>query len=231
MRSSLILALAVLLQGAVLVAQTDPQPAPIRLNGRTVTVTATETDSDGFFPKGPASVCLEGPPLKQCYTHPGNFGVDPEVTVLELETGVTAMLFSAASGGVSGFRIHFALLLPGNGKELEDLFSSEVSVSNQSQHAFWSDPAVSNAKFFVTADYVWGPDESHYSPHRYIVSAYVQKHSSDAESSSYWLQDRYMTSRSYDLDAGADVLAAEKTEILARLRRLKLDPAPQHPPR
>ena len=38
---------------------------------------------------------------------------------------------------------------------------------------------------------------------------------------SYFLTDRYMTVRTYDLDAGADVLTAEKAEILARLLRAK----------
>jgi len=96
-------------------------------------------------------------------------------------------------------------------------------VSNQSQNAFWSDPSISDAQFFITADFVWGPNEAHYSPHRYIISAYVLKRSDLAVGFYYFLEDRYMTSRIYDREAGADILASEKPEILTRLRRLKLE--------
>jgi len=37
----------------------------------------------------------------------------------------------------------------------------------------------------------------------------------------YSLEDQYMTVRRYDLDAKDDVLASEKQEILARLKRVK----------
>jgi hypothetical protein len=193
-----------------------------------VTITEAETDPDGFFPKGPASVCLEAPPQRQCYTAPKNFGRNPTVTLVELKD-LPALLFSAASGGVSGWTIRFALLRPGTGKDLENLFMSDVSVSNQSQNALWTDAGISDAPFFVTADYVWGPDESHYSPHRYIISAYVQQHSSLLEATYYYLQDRYMTSNAYDQEADADILASEKPEILTRLRRVKLEEASRRP--
>ncbi|HWC98897.1 MAG TPA: hypothetical protein VG456_19185 [Candidatus Sulfopaludibacter sp.] len=140
-----------------------------------------------------------------------------------------ALFFSAASGGVSGWTIHFALLRPGTRNDLENLFMSDVSVSNQSQNVFWTDAGVSDAPFFVTADYVWGTDEGHFGPHRYIISAYVQKHSSDLEASYYYLEDRYMTARTHDREADADILAAEKPEILNRLRRLKLEEAARRP--
>jgi len=145
------------------------------------------------------------------------------VDVIQLDKETPALFFSAASGGVSGFGIHFALLRPGNGKDLENLFLSDTSVSNQSQHAFWTDPTVSDAPIFVTADFVWGPDESHYSPHRYITSAYVRRTSSIVDGLYYCLEDRYMTARTYDLDSNADILAAEKPEILARLKRVKAE--------
>jgi hypothetical protein len=138
-----------------------------------------------------------------------------------------ALLFSAATGGVSGWTIHFALLRPGTGKDLEDLFIEDMSVSNQSRHAFWHDSAISDAQIFVTADYVWGPDESHYSEHRYIISAYVLKPSSILDDSYYYLEDRYMTVQKYDLEGKADVLASEKQEILARLRKVKAGAKPQ----
>jgi hypothetical protein len=139
--------------------------------GREVTITEPELDPEGYFPKGPASVCLEGPPQRQCCTQPKDFGKDPTVSVVHVKKGMPALFFSAASGGVSGWGIHFALLRPGNSKDLEDLFMGDMSVSNQSQHPFWSEPAISDAQIFVTADYVSGPDESHYSEHRYMISA------------------------------------------------------------
>jgi hypothetical protein len=196
--------------------------------GRRVTITEPETDADGFFPKGPASICIEGPPQQQCYTAPGDFGRVPTAEVVQVSTGLTALLFSATSGGVSGFAIQFALLQPGTGKQLENLFLGNVEVSNQSQHAFWSEPEISDSKIFVTADYAWGPDESHYSPHRFIIRAYVRTHSSLIDGSYYYLDDQFMTVRKYDLDANADVLISEKPEILSRLKRTKASAEPRN---
>ena len=188
--------------------------------GRNITIVEPELE-DEFFPKGPASLCVEGPPQKQCYTHPRDFGRTPTVEVVQLEKGLAAILFSAASGGVSGWRIHFALLRPGTGKDLEDLFLSDTTVSNQSRYAFWNQPAISNVPMFVTADYVSGPDEAHYDKHRYMISTYVGKRSTMLGDRFYYLEDRYMTAHTYDLDGGGDILTSEKQEILARLRRLK----------
>jgi hypothetical protein len=198
-----------------------------RFMGREVTITEPETDADGFLPKGPASICIQGPPERQCYTAPNDFGLAPGVTLLQVGKGMPALLFSANSGGVSGWRIHFALLRPGTGPILEDLFLSDTSVSNQSQHAFWNDPAISEAPIFVTADYILGPDESHYSDHRYIISAYVLKSSSLLNGHYYYLEDRYMTAREYVSDIHTDILGSEKQEILARLGRLKAETDPR----
>jgi hypothetical protein len=103
--------------------------------GRQVTVFTPELDAIGF-PKGPASVCVEGPPLRQCYTAPEDFGRDPMVEVVQLEKDNPVLLFSALSGGVSGWTIHFAFLRLGTGKDLENFFLSDSSLSNQSQQAF-----------------------------------------------------------------------------------------------
>ena len=121
--------------------------------GRDITIVEPELDDDGFFPKGPASVCVEGP-QRQCYTAPKDFARVPTVTVVQMEKDAPALLFSAASGEISGWQIHFALLGIGTGKNLENLLRSDLSVSNQSQHAFWTDPTISKAAIFVTADYV-----------------------------------------------------------------------------
>jgi hypothetical protein len=199
----------------------QPQPG---FMGRAVTVTKPKLDATGFFPKGPASVCLQGSP-RQCYTAPTDFGRDPDATVIQIDKETSAIFFSAASGGVSGLTIHFALLRPGTGKELEDLFMSDPSVSNQSEHAWWTDLTISDAKIFVTADFVWGPGEAHYDEHRYVISAYVRKRELMLDGANYYfLDDRYMTARRYEGEK-ANVLGSEKQEILARLKRAKVQSA------
>jgi hypothetical protein len=192
-----------------------------KLMGREVTVVEPGLIDD-FFPKGPASVCIEGPPVRQCYTAPEDFGRDSSITLVQVEKSMPALLFSAAGGGVSGFSIHVALLHPGPGKDLENLFP-DITVSNQSQQAFWNDSTISDAPIFLTAEYSWGPDEGHHGEHRFIVSVYVRRPSSLLNNLEYFLEDRYMTVRKYDLDANADILASEKQEILARLARVKAE--------
>lgn len=155
---------------------------------------------------------------------PPAFWYSPTVAVVQLEKNASALLFSVDSwAGGSGSQIHFALLRPGRGKDLQDLFLSDMSVSNQSEYAFWNDFSISDAQIFVMANYVWGPDEAHYDNHRYIISAYVRKPSSILDDLYYYLEDRYMTVHKYDLDANADILGSEKQEILARLRRVKAE--------
>jgi len=104
---------------------------------------------------------------------------------------------------------------------LENLFFSDTSVSNQSEHAFWNDSTVSDSPIFLTADFVWGP-ESHYEEHRYIISVYVRKPSSIVDGRYYHLEDRYMTVRRYDYE-NPDILGSEKREILTRLARVKAE--------
>jgi hypothetical protein len=225
-----VIILAVLLSfGPKLSAQpVRPRQDRPKFMGREVTVIAPERDADGFPSKGPASVCVEGPPQRQCYTAPEAFGSSPTVAVFPLAKDLTALFFSAQSYGVSGWGVHFALLRPGMGKDLANLFWVDPSVSNQSQNAFWNESTISEALIFVTADYIRGPDEGHYGEHRYIVSAYVLKPSTMVDDY-YYLEDRYMTAHKYDLEANsnADVLTSEKPEIIGRLRRLKAEAGPQ----
>jgi hypothetical protein len=196
----------------------------VKFEGRTVTVTAAEIE-DELFPKGPASVCIEGPPRRQCYTAPKEYGRAPEVELVRLDRRKTALLFSADSGGVSGWSIHYAILRPGEGDKLEDILPWSAATSNQSQRGLWNLPEISEARVFVTADAEWGPgpDETHYSPHRYKVSAYVLFSSELLDDDLYYyLDDQYLTVRKYDLESD-DVLAAEKAEINARLKRVKAE--------
>jgi hypothetical protein len=209
--------LPILLSGTLL-AQ-----APLRFMGRDVTVTRPKLDESGFSAEGPASVCVEGKP-RQCYTAPKEFGRDPKAKVITIQTGQPAIFFTVNSGGVSGWSVHAALLRPGTRDELENFLRQESEVSNQSEQDFWNEPSISNALIFVTANFVWGPDESHYVPHRYIISAYVLKTQHElADSTDYFLEDRYLTIQKYDYDK-QDILGAEKQEILARLRRVMQQP-------
>ena len=156
----------------------------------------------------------------QCYTAPPDFGRCVTVELVQVGEDMPALLFSAASGGVSGFGVHFALLRPGMGKDLEELFPSDISISNQSQHAFWNEHTISDVSIFVTAEDIWGPGEGHFSEHRYMISAYVLRTADDFDA--YYLEDRFMTVRKYDLvDSNDDVLASERQEILSRLWRVK----------
>ncbi len=186
--------------------------------GREVTINKPELD-DVFSPIGPAAVCIEGPPQRQCYTAPVDFGRNPEISVVQLDKGTSALLFSVESGGVSGFLIRFALLRSGKGKDLENSFPYIV-LSNQSQHAFWNEPSISASPIFLTADIATGSDQAHLGEHRYTVSAYTQT-SPPYDGDIYLLEDQYMTIRKYDPFVNADIFASEKQEILARLRRVK----------
>ena len=194
------------------VGSVDAQ-TPLKFLGRRVTIVEPEHTDDGF-PKGPAMVCLEGPPNRQCYTAPKDYGNKASAEVVELQNSEPAILFSAETGGVSGWAVHFALL----GPAFEDMLPGVVSISNQNQHAFWNEPGISEQTIFLTADYVWGPDDSHYGLHRWIISAYFP--GPEPDNDRYYLQDRYMTVRRYDSET-QDILGSEKPEILSRLRRVK----------
>ena len=139
-------------------------PEVPRFMGREVIITEPETDEDGFVAKGSASICIEGPAQRQCYTVPDRYG-HGQSEFVEPKKNMPALLFRADAVGASSVSFQFALLRPGQTKDLENLFPADITLSNQSEHAFWSDPVVSAAKFFVTADFIWGPDEAHYSPH------------------------------------------------------------------
>jgi hypothetical protein len=91
--------------------------------GRRVTVKEPPLDDDGLYPKGPATVCIEGPPERQCYTAPKDFGREPEVSIVQIEKNTPVLFFKVASGGVSGFSIHFAMLQQVQGDALHDISS------------------------------------------------------------------------------------------------------------
>jgi hypothetical protein len=193
---------------------------PLKFQGQRVSITEPKLDESGANPQSPGAICVEWE-QRQCYTTPQGYGRAPEAHPVQVAEDLEALLFSAATGGVSDFGIHFALLTRGAGRELQDLFYSTIEASNQSRHALWNEPSISSSQIFVLADYVWDPAESSHGPHRYMISAYVRKPAPAFDVAHYYLEDRYMTARKYDPAAKTDILASEKQEILARLMRLK----------
>jgi hypothetical protein len=192
---------------------------PLQFQGRNVVLTEGATDASGTL--APASVCVEWEEQAQCYRTPQGYGRSPDATVVPISKDQKALLFSVATSGASDYGIHFALLTKGSGRELQDLFFSTIEASNQSAHALWTEPSLSDSQIFILADYVWGPGESTHEPHRYLISAYVRKLTAAFDTPHYYLQDRYMTARKYDPQKKQDILATERPEILARLARIK----------
>jgi hypothetical protein len=204
----------------VLMAATLQAQTPLKFQGQEVSITEPKLDESGGNPKGPATLCVEWE-TRQCYTTPQGYGRAPEAHPVQVAKDLDALLFSASTGGVSDFGIHFALLTRGGGRELQDLFYSTIEASNQSRHALWNEPGISSSQIFVLADYVLGPGEPPHGAHRYMISAYVRKLAPAFDIAHYYLEDRYMTSRMYDPGGKTDILASERQEILTRLMRLK----------
>src|SRR5579871_4390192 len=96
--------LILLIASTLAVAQT-PQ-SPQRFLGRRVTITKPKLIDDRY-PEGPATICLDGPPQRQCYTSPEDFGANPTVMQVQIDKNTPALFFQVATGGVSGWRIHF----------------------------------------------------------------------------------------------------------------------------
>ncbi|MEP7352080.1 MAG: hypothetical protein ABI824_02500 [Acidobacteriota bacterium] len=203
----------------------DAGKQPPKYLGREVTILDPGM-GDEAQPKGPATVCIEGPPVRQCYTAPETFENNPDISLVLFPNEPPALFFSVANMGGSGYSIHFALLRPGKGQVLQNLLPGEMSISNQSEHALWSDASISDSPIFLTADFEWGPGEAHYGDHRYMISAYVRKPNDVLleDPKYYYLEDRYLTLRAYPFwEKNRAILASEKPEILARLRRIRAE--------
>lgn len=84
-------------------------------------------------------------------------------------------------------------------------------------HEWVTAPSLSRAPIFVIANWTPGPGEAHYSPHRFIVSAFLLQHEDLLEDDFYVLADQYMTTRFYNLQ---NILRSEEPEILKRLQRV-----------
>ena len=200
---------------AILLACLTLQAQPtLKFQGRDVTLTEAKEGA-------PASICIEWPEQRQCYSTPQGYGRAPHAEPVQISKDLEVLLFTANTEGATDFGIHFALLTKGGGRELQDLFFGTIEASNQSRHALWSEPSISDSRIFVIADYVWGPGEPTHDPHRYMISAYVRTATPAFDLAHYYLRDRYMTSRKYDPASKVDILTAEKPELLSRLKRIR----------
>jgi hypothetical protein len=183
-------------------------------------------DSDGL-PTSGAKLCL----LKStdsCYQMPSNsgyssgsviydYGINPYSERLPLKGGGSIVLFSAQfSGGGSGTLDSLAILRYESSGKIVNLLPF-VGVTNQSEHAVWSDPNGSGLPVLVTADFYWMQGETHFAKHFYTVSAYRF----DDQKGQYIKAFSYRTSKK---NAGLDeaervnVLGLERENILRRLR-------------
>jgi hypothetical protein len=209
-------------------AQTQTPDKPVIFMKRAVTLSGAEFDLDGDSPlsdEKPASVCLEGPPQRQCYTAPAEYKYEPAVEIIQLGGGERGLLFTALTCVGSGYNVHFALLQPGKGERLENLLPYAHSASNQAQYTFSYQPALSEEPIFLMAEFVWGPGEAHYDAHRYIISAYMRLPNEWTVTSDYRLNDQYMTAGKYDEHQIGDIFSRELPEILARLARVRITSA------
>lgn len=55
--------------------------------GRPIEVSTPASDDMGFHPLGRTTLCVEGPPRRQCYASPEGYGFRPEVKLIELSKG------------------------------------------------------------------------------------------------------------------------------------------------
>jgi hypothetical protein len=92
-----------------------------------------------------------------------------------------------------------------------------ITLSNQSDHALWSVPTLSDMPLLVTADFIWEGMEAHYAPHFYEIRAYRY----DRRIGTYAQILKYRTSRKYkgfdNLDDPFPLLKFERATILRKL--------------
>lgn len=184
---------------------------------------------DEFSSEGPAKVCLQEEPRPKCYTAPEGFGRFAKLDRVDLDGHSEALLFSAASGGVTGYAIHLALLQPDETERLKNLLRSTDDISAQSQFRFLSEPELSTAKILVTATFEWGLNDAHHGEHRYHVSTYVRQFHYDEQEFVYALADRYLTVKSYERVSDQNIISSELNAI--RKRMLLIVPNLPRPPK
>jgi hypothetical protein len=145
------------------------------------------------------------------------FGLHPKAQRVPLTSGGSLVLFSANSGGGSGSSDRYALLRYERDGSLRDLLPA-ITLTNQSDHALWDVPTVSDMPLLVTADYLWGAMEAHYGSHYYEIRVYHY----DPTTGKYAQILKYETGHQYrGFDNTSDdpfpLLKFERTTILRKL--------------
>ena len=192
------------------------------------TVSEGRLDENGF-PTSGAKLCLAAT-KSICYQMPSHipqgsnqvtydFGLEPHAKILPLTKGGSWALFSALfSAGGSGTLTRLAILRyqgsDGSGGTLTNLLPY-VGFTNVSEHAIWNVPSISPCPILVHADFIWGRNETHFSPHYYKIEAWVFDPATDRYKRAF----SYRTRKKY---AGGDsepisVFKPERAEILRRL--------------
>ncbi|HWW22956.1 MAG TPA: hypothetical protein VNY78_03585 [Edaphobacter sp.] len=92
-----------------------------------------------------------------------------------------------------------------------------LMLSNQSDHALWNVPTISDMPLLVTADFIWEGSEGHYGPHFYEIRAYRFS----TRTGKYAQILKYQTSHKYrgfdNFDDPFPLLKYEKSSILRKL--------------
>lgn len=143
---------------------------------------------------------------------------DPRVKFIAITDSHEAVLFSAnLNYSGSGWTWLWSLLILNRDGLWQNLFP-EITSSNQSEHLFWSSPALSSYKVFTVADFIWAEGETHFSAHRYEIKSYEYCPST----SKYFLADDFTTKQKFpgldDADK-LDVIHPMLPEIQRRLRQ------------
>ena len=103
------------------------------------------------------------------------------------------------------------------GSKLQE-FAAWIVVTNQADVAAWNLPTVSPMPVFLTADYLWGAMEGHYSSHFFEVRIYVY----DPAMERYKLRHKYYTKHRYpgidNWEQAPEVLEKERGRIIEASR-------------
>jgi hypothetical protein len=198
-------------------------------------VTNGERDSDGIGSATPAQICVDSNGLQRCYTFPRlcvgshelqchsspsggrTFGINAEAEEVSYKGG-KLILFTAEDESAS--EVWLALtLLANRGGQLENLLPE---IPSSDERHFWNLPDISTMPILVTTYYLWGDEECHACPHRYLVASYVYS----KQAGRYIQYDEFMTEDKYA--SNDKVLEPEKTKILAGLKRAAAEEAARH---
>jgi len=145
------------------------------------------------------------------------YGLRAKTQRLKLDGGGSLVLFNANCGGGSGSSDRYVLLRSEPDQSFKNLLP-EIVVTNQADVAAWNLPTVSPMPVFLTADYLWGAMEGHYSSHFFEVRIYVY----DPAMERYKLRHKYYTRHRYpgidNWEQAPEVLEKERGRIIEALR-------------